>query len=208
MKDFILLIVVIILLAPIGHSATLTGEQYDFPLAEGMVAMQSANTDFSTVKLPGDVTPLPLCRCGGTGKEKSGDGLISMPCVCQPNCKCKKPNDQGQAPPVKEEIKEQYVRYYFGAKWCGPCVTFKTTDIPMLQKAGWTFSDKETSDVTVVDVDENPTLFQKYAESNPQSIPYFVVAKGGKRIKARTGYVNYMDYSNWSNKIINEDKAK
>lgn len=212
-KDLFLLIAIVLLAFP-----DITPPKFSFALdkfqtisSEGMVAIQSANTKFEEHS-PDKVIPSPVCNCNGTGKVKSGDGIFDVPCPCGDKCKCKKPNDQGQAPPVqetKEEQKqEQYVRYYFGAKWCGPCIIFKRDDIPALIKSGWTFSDKESSDVTVVDVDENPTLFQKYSESNPQSIPYFVITRNGKIIKSRTGYVNYIDYANWSNQVINEHKAK
>lgn len=211
-KDLLLLIAIALLMlpdiAPPKFSFAL--DKFEELSSEGMVAMQSANTKFN--EIPDKVIPAPVCNCHGTGKVKSGDGIFDVPCPCGNNCKCKKPNDQGQAPPVKEikeeQKQEQYVRYYFGAKWCGPCLIFKRDDIPALMKVGWTFSDKESSDVTVVDVDENPKLFQKYAESNPQSIPYFVVAKNGKIIKSRTGYINYINYATWSNQVIDEDKAK
>lgn len=29
------------------------------------------------------------CPCNGTGKERSGDGIISFPCRCPDSCKCK-----------------------------------------------------------------------------------------------------------------------
>lgn len=29
------------------------------------------------------------CKCGGTGKEKSGDGLALVGCRCPDTCKCK-----------------------------------------------------------------------------------------------------------------------
>ena len=29
------------------------------------------------------------CPCNGTGKEKSGDGIITFPCRCPASCKCK-----------------------------------------------------------------------------------------------------------------------
>lgn len=45
-------------------------------------------------------TPAPLppapsaectkgCKCGGTGREKTGDGLSTTPCRCPDNCQCK-----------------------------------------------------------------------------------------------------------------------
>lgn len=31
----------------------------------------------------------PDCRCGGTGKVRSGDGLAMVDCGCPSTCKCK-----------------------------------------------------------------------------------------------------------------------
>lgn len=33
----------------------------------------------------------PCCgKCGGTGRVKSGDGLETVDCPCEPDCECKK----------------------------------------------------------------------------------------------------------------------
>lgn len=31
----------------------------------------------------------PECRCGGTGKVRSGDGLAMVDCGCPSTCRCK-----------------------------------------------------------------------------------------------------------------------
>jgi len=84
MKNFLLLIIVVVLLAPSGPfvSATPVGDSFDYLLAEGMVAMQVANTDFASAISPENtVKQHPItCKCHGTGKIKSGDGIIDIPC--------------------------------------------------------------------------------------------------------------------------------
>ena len=34
------------------------------------------------------------CRCNGTGREKTGDGLSEVDCRCPPNCDCKPSQDE------------------------------------------------------------------------------------------------------------------
>lgn len=40
----------------------------------------------------------PECTCNGTGKEKTGDGLDTVECRCEPDCKCKQ-----KKTPIKEQ---------------------------------------------------------------------------------------------------------
>ena len=34
------------------------------------------------------------CRCNGTGREKTGDGLSEVDCRCPPSCECKPSQDE------------------------------------------------------------------------------------------------------------------
>jgi thiol-disulfide isomerase/thioredoxin len=203
MKDFLLLIIVVLLLSPSTASLLPANDDYDYQLAEGMVAMQVVNTDFSSATQPDKVIPKPLCKCGGTGKERSGDGLIELPCVCSPNCKCAKTGD------VQSDV---YTSYYFTASWCGPCNTFHTVDIPSLEKSGWIFVKNKWvrgANVVIMDIDkaDNRAKFNEYKDSDTQVIPYFVMTKNGKKIKSRSGYVGFIEYANWHNNAITDDKG-
>lgn len=42
------------------------------------------------------------CKCNGTGKEKSGDGLAVVSCRCDDDCSCKRPK---AVPPAPEKPK-------------------------------------------------------------------------------------------------------
>lgn len=50
------------------------------------------------------------CKCNGTGKEKSGDGLAVIECRCPETCKCKNKSAEaeectnGQCPPATRVI--------------------------------------------------------------------------------------------------------
>lgn len=43
------------------------------------------------------------CRCNGTGREKTGDGLSEVDCRCPPTCDCK-PNEPPPAEPPLVEV--------------------------------------------------------------------------------------------------------
>jgi len=42
------------------------------------------------------------CRCNGTGREKTGDGLSEVDCRCPPSCDCKPAQTEPEAKPVVE----------------------------------------------------------------------------------------------------------
>jgi thiol-disulfide isomerase/thioredoxin len=105
---------------------------------------------------------------------------------------------------AKAEEDECY-SYVFTAKWCKPCDNFKTIDVPVLKKSDWIIAEKYSkgTHLVIVDIDENPELFVKYASSN-QTIPFFVMVKNGKKLKDHSGYMNFTDFANWYIKIISK----
>jgi len=42
------------------------------------------------------------CGCKGTGREKTGDGLDTVPCRCPDDCDCKKQADDPPVVPIPE----------------------------------------------------------------------------------------------------------
>jgi thiol-disulfide isomerase/thioredoxin len=211
MKDLLLGIVIVVLIAPsnLFVSAAPVGDKYDLYTSEGMVAIQSANTDFSAAT---PIIPERICQCNGTKKQKSGDGLIDLPCVCGDQCSCKKPNDQGQVgQTLNVEKTDVYTSYYFTAKWCGPCQRFKSFDIPVLVKSGWKIVEDDWSDgasMVIIDIEKNPAKFAELREPTMELIPTFVVTKNGKVLARRIGYVGNKEYAEWYNKVVTEDRNK
>jgi hypothetical protein len=47
------------------------------------------------------------CRCNGTGREKTGDGLSEVDCRCAADCECKPKNEPTPAEPPVVPIQEQ-----------------------------------------------------------------------------------------------------
>lgn len=124
------------------------------------------------------------CPCKGTGKVKSGDGIIDIPCPCGKNCKCKK--EIGSTP--KEELKVKYKRQilFFTANWCTPCQQVKKNTISILEKPeyGWKTGEDEFCHIRYMDVDKNPEYMEKY---NFKNIPLFILLEDGKEINRIEG---------------------
>ena len=72
------------------------------------VAVSGPNALLTAGAPPAPVTPakgcVDGCKCNGTGKEKSGDGIALVNCRCPESCGCKKkgaaPCPTGTCPPV------------------------------------------------------------------------------------------------------------
>jgi hypothetical protein len=47
------------------------------------------------------------CRCNGTGRERTGDGLSEVDCRCAADCECKAKNEPTPAEPPVVPIKKQ-----------------------------------------------------------------------------------------------------
>jgi thiol-disulfide isomerase/thioredoxin len=145
---------------------------------EGMVAVQVANTKFNVEE---SITPIALCKCNGTKKETSGDGLLTFPCVCGDSCKCKSNNT-----PIDIDVKVYPKQtYYFTAEWCVPCRAFKRKEVPELQSKGWIVSDDEGSHIRVIDVDKRSDLYKKFGKE--RTIPLFLLLKDGSEVDSIVG---------------------
>jgi thioredoxin 1 len=79
----------------------------------------------------------------------------------------------------------------FGAKWCGPCKLMA----PILEELATEYSGKVK--VIKVDVDENRTLSDQYAQGG---LPTLILFKGGQTKQMRVGATPKADLE----KIINE----
>ena len=82
----------------------LFGAAETYNLARPAAAVGGAYGLLSAPDTPG-TPPAPAggcvdgCTCGGTGKERSGDGILVFDCRCPDDCKCK----QSKEEPAKEE---------------------------------------------------------------------------------------------------------
>lgn len=74
----------------------------------------------------------------------------------------------------------------FNAEWCAPCKTM----LPIVDKVSDAFKGK--AKVEKVDVEANKAIAQAY---QVQSIPGFVLFKGGQKVWSHTGTISYEDLS-------------
>ena len=65
--------------------------------------------------------------------------------------------------------------YYFSAKWCGPCTTFK----PIIEKL-----DSLGYPLYIEDVDEDPVLAESY---RVKSVPTIKIVSDGKVLETMVG---------------------
>jgi len=74
---------------------------------------------------------------------------------------------------------EEYLLFYFTAKWCGPCQTIK----PMILKLK---EGLQTDNVKfyMIDIDENDDLCEK---CNVSSVPTFILFKDKKEVGQTKG---------------------
>lgn len=172
-NDLIVLIILLFILLTPSESTKAIAKP-DMSL-EGMVGIQIANTKFD---VEDTITPIALCKCNGTKKETSGDGLLTFPCVCGDSCKCKSNNT-----PIDKVYPKQ--TYYFTAEWCVPCRAFKRKEVPELQSKGWIVSDDEGSHIRVIDVDKRSDLYKKFGKE--RTIPLFLLLKDGSEVDSIIG---------------------
>lgn len=57
----------------------------------GAYGAMEANVSPAPAPPPPTTSCDPACRCNGTGKEKTGDGLSVVACRCPDSCRCKQP---------------------------------------------------------------------------------------------------------------------
>ena len=153
------------------------------------ITLASAQSDDSLpgpdVPQPDDVAPPDnkphdsTCKCGGTGKLRTGDGLHEFPCPCDARCKCKR---LGAAAAETPRGKSRQV-VVLTASWCLPCGPVKET-VKKLKDAGWDVSDTDTAQIRLVDPEMQPALAQSLGV---ESIPTVLVLQEGKVVSRLTG---------------------
>jgi hypothetical protein len=196
MKDLIpILLIVFILMMPTGPAAPYkySLNQWDTYAAEGMVGIEvnakGVKDKVDVVHPPAPVNPTyptnhpKTCKCKGTGKVRSGDGIIEVPCpVVYPD----KPTGS-----VAEKVKPTRQVLAFirndvkpnGQPACVPCHEYIAKYGAQLKAEGFGFDDDEYSLIRVVDVHKHPEIYSQYG-SYVQFVPQFVLIENGKVIKS------------------------
>jgi hypothetical protein len=147
-----------------------------------------------------DTPPDGKCTCNGTGRVRSGDGLVDVPCPCGKNCQCTHDNgtgetcncggdrrkctcrhncqcrhDQGAAAGVEEALPTRQ-GIVFVADWCAPACPKIKKQVKALRANNWPAGDDPDDLVRLVDIDVHPELVQQYAV---ETVPQLVVLENG-----------------------------
>lgn len=140
----------------------------------------------------------PSCQCLSSGNkvcecDKTGKGCKNpspkppepapKPPEPAPAPKPPTPDDDEEPKPSPEPVKPKKVLMYFTASWCGPCQSFKATELPKIKKAGLTVSeigDKSSTSLEIVDIDKHPDIWARL-RNETGSIPCFIVLDSNKK---------------------------
>ena len=85
-------------------SASTKANLQPFIAAAGAYALMAA--DAGPTPAPPTDGCVEGCRCNGTGKEKSGDGITIVECRCPDTCGCKKKTAPVSPPPAAAPVKK------------------------------------------------------------------------------------------------------
>ena len=124
-------------------------------------------------------------NCRGTGKIGDGNGS---------SLKCPLCNGTGIVPDEGETGKEATGQLLvFTAEWCGPCKSWKQTELPELEKSFMSGVGKDV-DIRLIDIDANRTWARAYGI---QSVPTFVLVRDKKIIHRKSGGVSSEQLTDW-----------
>lgn len=185
LQTIILLIVIGLVLIPTGAVVAnhVIFNRYSTLDGEGCAAYSICMLN-KDEKIEEKTPPIPQpiskdCKCNGTKKERTGDGILLVGCRCGSSCTC----GTGLAPKTTKTTSVNLL--VFGAKWCGPCKQMYLSTEPALRKTGWTFGPGKN--IQVIDVDLDAALAAKYSVA---SLPCIIRLEDGKETNKYVGYVN------------------
>lgn len=194
MDKIILYLAVTLIFLPtdLGTSKVIKADdKYELMTNEAVIALINLS-DSSNVPTP--PSPIPVnCKCNGTGREKSGDGLIDMPCSCQPNCRCKRTQEIPTTTIEKPKTVVQKKIYYITSNNCIFCVKFDRLEVPELKSKGWGVDDNPKSCIQKVNMSIDPTIYDKYGKD--RGLPLFIYLEDGVEKNAIEGYTSAYNVS-------------
>jgi len=156
--------------------------------AEGYVAYIVNSVNEKSEDTNEDKEPNPdvnKCVCEGSGVITHGDGHTTP-------CPYHSKSEQPKVKPVDKQV------LFFTMRGCGPCASFKASEIPSLKRSGWKVSESEDAMVRVVDIRKYPKLWAKYKSGN--SVPQFCLIENGKKVKTINGFTSATKVANLYNK--------
>lgn len=205
-RTFLLVLACVLLLWPAGSPTS------PLPSVDAFELMQNEGLVAITVNLEeksDTARPVSECKCNGTGKVKSPDGITDITCQCGSNCTCQSRNvnpevkvcpkcGRSDCPslgvtfvttmtankvPFNANLTQQVL--FFTSKTCPPCTQWKENEKPKLETLKFVVSTEEKAHVLIVDSDENPELVARY---NVTALPSFVKLERGRETFRYIGY--------------------
>lgn len=179
-ENFLLLVLIAVLFWPNNTTPILPVDSSTVMAAEGMVAIQVAHQFETQSDQPDDpIKPddhTKSCECKGRGYTLTGDGIHKIPCPKDCKCGCTpKEVVRNIKAGVDLDIEKQVIM--FTAKWCGPCQSFKSVSVPILQGFNWKISSEEQAQIRLIDVDENKEAYAQFGKG--RALPCFILLEKG-----------------------------
>ena len=177
-------------------------DEFDILKYKGFIAFRSAETVKSS-----NEKNLNVCSCNGTGKVKSGDGILLIDCPCQPNCNCKnidlEKSSKCSNPDckcsscecVQTDCQSKWSKriLFFGFTNCVLCSKFKKYELPKLTEHKTNPWDYGTTSQNLIQyIDSESESGEKLVEHySVDTYPTFIVIdKQGKELVRYEGFLS------------------
>lgn len=173
----------IILILLLSGCNKLNIDPFDIHTIEGFIAYSAA---FHAKDIP--QTPIDKsagCKCNGTKKVKSGDGLLNVQCQCGPDCKCKTNNEGTGSIGTVNKLPSKYIVFITQENRCQPC----RQQLSVFKQYGWIVTESPIEQFHVLKVEFNETVQEHYPEYDG-SIPHCELIIDGKTVKSYSGFMN------------------
>lgn len=177
---FITLLIFMMPIAAIAGCDAAARESHEpFLLAKARAAVAFAEAE--TERHKPDATPSTCDACRGTGRVRSGDGLVDVPCLCGSNCRCV------HLTANKSRPRERSRRLlYFTAKWCANCRANEPTFIALMN-AGWKIGEGGDNHIQMIDFDAATDLRTRFAVD---AVPTWIMIDDAREVRRRHGVLD------------------
>lgn len=186
-------------------------DKYDVDSFSGFLSYVFNSNKFltPTVDPINPITP-EGCKCNAQKLEKSGDGLVYVPCRCGASCKCHQndetglqPDNTGSQPEVVADDCDKSPKrqiYYIGQENCQPCRQVKQFTFPKLTQlkpdnpnwVPWKIDDSKEAFIRTFEWTQELS-----EEFDVNSLPTFILFVDKKEVARHVGFLNDIQLSHF-----------